>query len=128
MASQRFLVGIVDDDLRVLESLEELLSAGGYKVLTFPSAEAFLNAIEYQLFDCLISDIVMPGMNGWELLRATRKRYPNLPVVLITALDQEQDSTKANGARRLFRKPFDGRELLEVLEGILKPVQPGSPS
>ncbi len=130
MALQRFLVGIVDDDPRVLESLEELLAAGGYKPLPFPSAEAFLEANEHQPVDCLISDIGMPGMSGWELLMVARKRYPELPVVLITALDEEHinDSSKANGARCLFRKPFDGRELLNALDGILNSVQPDTPS
>ncbi len=125
MAFRQFLVGIVDDDPRVLESLEELLAAGGYKPLAFLSAEAFLEANEHQSVDCVISDIGMPGMSGWELLRVTGKRYPNLPVVLITALDEEhtQDSIEANGMRCLFRKPFDGRELLNALDGILNPVQ-----
>lgn len=125
MAFQHFLIGVVDDDPRVLESLEELLAAGGYKALAFPSAEAFLEANEHQAVDCVISDIGMPGMSGWELLRVACKRYPNLPVVLITALDEEhtQESTEANGVRCFFRKPFDGGELLNALNGILNPVQ-----
>lgn len=121
MDSHPFLVGVVEDDPLVLESLEELLSSGGYKARLFASAEAFLDSAGQ--VDCLISDIGLPAMNGWELLKIVRGEYPELPVILITARDEEhqREAIEGKGARRLFRKPFDGRELLNVLEEILKP-------
>jgi len=65
----------------------------------------------------------MPAMNGWELLRIARTQYPGLPVILITARDGEytRATLEARGARRLFRKPFDGGEVLSALETILRP-------
>ena len=117
-----FFVGVVDDDPRVLESIEELLASGGYKALPFSSAEAFLDSNGFQKVNCLISDIGMPAMTGWELLRIARAEHPDLPVILITARDEEyqRGPVEGKGARRLFRKPFDGRELLSVLDTILR--------
>jgi CheY-like chemotaxis protein len=125
MDLHHFLVGVVDDDPHVLEAFEELLAAGGYKVLLFPSAEAFLAANGFQQVDCLISDIGMPAMSGWELLQIARTEYPDLPVILITARDEQhsREAIEGKGARRLFRKPFDGRELLSALDTILRPGQ-----
>lgn len=123
MDVHHFLIGVVDDDPRVLESFEELLASGGYRVLLFLSAQAFLNANGFQQVDCLISDIGMPVISGWELLEMSRTAYPDLPVLLITARDEEHlpVSVEGGGARRLFRKPFDGKELLATLDVILQP-------
>jgi DNA-binding response OmpR family regulator len=125
MDSYPFLVGVIDDDPRILESLEELLASGGYRVLLFCSAEAFLEANGFQQVDCLVSDIGMPGMSGWELLQIARTDCPNLPVILITARDEEHACrllAARRGARRLFRKPFDGRLFLATLDAILRPT------
>ena len=118
----QFLIGVVDDDPRVLESLEELLASGGHRVLPFPSAEAFIDSQGFQKVDCLLSDIGMPGMSGLELLRIARAEHPNLPVILITARDEQyQRASIEGGARSLFRKPFDAKELLATLDRILRP-------
>jgi FixJ family two-component response regulator len=85
MDSHHSFVGVVDDDPRVLESFEELLAAGGYESLLFDSAEAFLDANGFEKVDCLISDIGMPAMSGWDLLRIVRTELPSLPVILIRA-------------------------------------------
>jgi FixJ family two-component response regulator len=116
------LVAVVDDDPRVLESLDELLAAGGYKALLFPSAEAFLDSNAFRQVDCLISDIGMPAMNGWELAQTARSEQPGLPVILITGRDGEHPKAwlEGKGIRRLFRKPFDGGELLGALDTILR--------
>lgn len=121
-----FLVGVVDDDSRVLESFEELLASAGYQVALFPSAEAFLEANGLQQVDCLVSDIGMPAMNGWELLQIAQTKYPDLPVILMTARDEYlREPIEARGARFFFRKPFDGRELLTALDAIFRPEQKG---
>jgi DNA-binding response OmpR family regulator len=126
MGSHPYLIGIVDDDPRVLESLEELLASGGYRALPFSSAEAFIASNGFQQVDCLISDIGMPAKTGWDLLAIARATHTNLPVILITARDDEHSRAlvESKGVRRLFRKPFDGRELLSFLDEILKPPRP----
>src|SRR5436305_1472953 len=117
MNLDQFVVGVVDDDPRVLESIEELLVSGGYTVLPFPSAELFLDANGFHRVDCLITDISMPGMSGWDLLDTAQAQPSPVPVILITARDEEilDKTMAAKGARYLFRKPFDGRELLAAV-------------
>jgi FixJ family two-component response regulator len=123
MDSRPFLVGVVDDDPRVLESFEELLGSAGYQALLFPSAAAFLEANGIQRVHYLISDIKMPSISGWDLLRIAHAERPDLPVILMTASDEEhsRDQVERSWARLLFLKPFEGRELVEAMNTILRP-------
>ena len=91
--------------------------------MVFASAEEFLQSDAPASAICLITDVRMPGIDGLELQRRVGIKYPRLPVILITARDEEyaRGSIKGKGARHLFRKPFDGRELLAALATILKP-------
>ena len=122
-SSRRFVIGVVDDDTRVLESLEELLTAGGHDVLLFSSAGGFLSADGLNRIDCLISDVFMPEMSGWELLQIARTEHPDVPVIFITAHSEEDAEAflAGKGVRYLFRKPFDGDELLRALDEIFRP-------
>ncbi len=122
MNLDQVVVGVVDDDPHVLESLEELLLSAGYKVLSFVSAESFLAANGFEQVDCLISDIGMPMMTGPELLDIAQAQHPDIPVILITARDEQplRKMLTEKGARHVFRKPFDGREFLSTLESILR--------
>jgi FixJ family two-component response regulator len=75
--STRFVVAVVDDDHRTLESLADLLEAAGYDVRLYSSATVFLERDGLSDIDCLISDIVMSGMNGIELRRVRYRRGRN---------------------------------------------------
>lgn len=70
------VVAIVDDDWRTLESLGELLEAAGFVVRAYPSAVALMQADGLVGIDCLISDIGMPDMNGFELRAVATAQYP----------------------------------------------------
>lgn len=109
------LVAIVDDDMRLLESLQDLLESAGYGVRAFPSAQALLASAAVPEIDCLITDIGMRGMDGFELQRLMRERRPGLPVILITG---RHEITELPHARhnRFFRKPFDGQALLAAID------------
>lgn len=115
-----FVVAVVDDDARVLESLEDLLESAGHAVRVFTSATALLEGGGFGEIDCLISDISMPRIDGRALERLAHAARPELPVILITGLDVPEPGTAAHH-RRFFRKPFNGKELLaavsEALEG-----------
>jgi CheY-like chemotaxis protein len=112
------VVAIVDDDPRVLESLEELLVSAGHAARTFSSAGALLNSKVLSEIDCLITDIGMPGMDGIELQRLMSERRPDLPVILITGRHELAELPQARHSR-LFRKPFDGGVLLAAISDVL---------
>ena len=121
MSLQQLRVAVVDDDYRVLESLDELLTAAGHQVLVFASGALFLEAQCTRQIDCLISDICMPRMNGWQLMQTAQEDRPGLPVILITGRDEEQSSpSEQHPNYRLLRKPFDERELLDALSMVTK--------
>ena len=110
-------IALVDDDQRVLESLKNLLESADHAVRPFASAAALLASGCLPQIDCLISDIGMPGMDGFELLRAVQTVRPELPIILITGhLDLlVQVPPVGMSQYGLFKKPFDGEELLAAV-------------
>lgn len=127
VSKQRPLVAVVDDDPRLLESLEELLESAGYAARTFASARLFLaNGLSDS--DALISDIGMPDMNGFELRDVVTKTRPDLPVFMITGRHEIADQSRAQGISGFFRKPFDGQALLAAIGDALLKSKKGGPS
>ena len=111
MSSRRNTVAIVDDDPRLLESLADLLESAGYEARTFSSAGTLVAGGLLDL-DLLITDIGMPGTDGFELRDMVTKERPDLPVFLITGRHEVADQDRARGSRGFFRKPFDAQRLL----------------
>src|SRR3984957_20774705 len=89
--AKRPLISVVDDDDSVRESLQSLLRSLGYAVKVFASAEEFLNSDHFCNTDCLILDVVMPGMNGIELRRHLLANHCETPVVFITAHGSDKE-------------------------------------
>lgn len=118
MPNQKFVVAIVDDDQRLLDSLEDLLESAGHAVRTFSSPQTLLDSSALQEIDCLISDIGMPGMDGFELRRVMRERRPGVPVILITGRHEIAELPQAR-QNWFFRKPFDGQALLAAIGDAL---------
>jgi len=117
----RYIVAIVDDDPRLLESLEDLLESAGYEVRTFASAGTFLAGGLLDL-DLLITDIGMAGTDGFALRNMVMTERPDLPVFLITGRHEIADQSRAKGIGGFFRKPFDAQRLLAaVSEALHKP-------
>lgn len=116
MSNPKRIIAVVDDDPRLLESLENLLESAGYEVRTFSSAAAVLESGLSDL-DGLITDIGMPGMDGFQLRVAAQATRPGLPVFLLTGRHEIAQRAAALAAVSvLFRKPIDGRLLLAALE------------
>jgi FixJ family two-component response regulator len=115
MLPSNLVVAAVDDDRRVLESIQSVLESAGYEAVTFESAEAFLLSGALLLVTCVIADVRLPGMNGTELQRRIRRQRRQLPVILITAHDDDDVRQQAlrDGAVAFLVKPFDGGDLLE---------------
>jgi FixJ family two-component response regulator len=114
------MIAVVDDDPRILESLENLFESAGYEVRKFSSAKSLIDA---GLSDvgCLITDIGMPAVDGFELHDFVKKVRPDLPVFVITGRDVVGDRQRAlvNGVSGFFRKPFDGPALLGAVDDAL---------
>lgn len=113
------VVAIVDDDPRLLESLEDLLESAGYAARCFSSAESLL-AGGLSGLDVLITDIGMPGMDGFELRDRVKQLRPELPVFLITGRHELADRGRARGISGFIRKPFDAQALLACVGDALR--------
>ena len=124
MPPRTFIISAVDDDLRLLESLRDLLESAGYSVRSFLSARSFLEEeAALSKSDCLIADIGMPVIDGFELEELVKRARPELPVILITARHEIADQQRAIAqGNRLFRKPFDGQALLAAIGQALPRV------
>jgi FixJ family two-component response regulator len=109
------VVATVDDDRRIRESLQSVLESAGYAAVTFESAETFLQSDAMSRVVCVIADVRLPRMDGTELQRRIRRERGQLPVILITAHDDEDVRQQAlrDGAVAFLVKPFDVGELLE---------------
>ncbi len=114
MPNSLALIRIVDDDPEMCDSLEFLLSTEGWKVKTYPSAEAFLAEDEPMVPGCLLLDIRMPEMSGLELQEVMAKDDYALPIIFITAhgdISMAVDAVK-RGAFDFLPKPIDDTKLL----------------
>jgi FixJ family two-component response regulator len=119
-----YLVAVVDDDPSILRSLGYLLESADYRARLFASGAELVEAGCLAEIDCLVSDIDMPGIDGFELLRQVHDARPGLPVVLITGYPETIKRLPAQGAGkpRVFTKPFRGPELLAAISEALRPT------
>jgi FixJ family two-component response regulator len=121
MGVQARTIAVIDDDLRVLESLVNLLASCGYEVEPYSSAEQFLDADGLSRTSCIITDVEMQQMSGLGLLHHVRIVNSPVPVVIITGKPSENSETfyLERGAQGFFRKPVDGDALLDLLRSVL---------
>lgn len=117
----RRLVLVVDDDSRVRESLADLLSASGIEARCFSSAGALLDSSALADSQCVISDVRMPGIDGWELQRLVSAMHPHILIIFVSAFKDQKAAERAFalGAFAFLYKPFDGEELLRLVEEAL---------
>jgi FixJ family two-component response regulator len=117
MPDKRPLVSVVDDDESVRESLPDLLNEFGYSVRAFSSASKFLASDALDQTRCLILDIAMPGMSGPDLQQELRRRRQEIPIVYITAREDEAVRPRMleQGAVECLFKPFSETALLEAI-------------
>lgn len=110
-------ISIIDDDALARDGIRELVESLGYEVLTFVSAEHFLESGVVARTACLITDIQMPGLNGLELQEELQAQGYRTPIILITAYPSEQQRNRAlrAGAIGFLSKPFEERSLVECL-------------
>jgi FixJ family two-component response regulator len=110
-------ISIVDDDALARDGIGALVESLGYNVITFTSAEHFLESGMIAETTCLITDLQMPGLSGLELQQTLRSQGYHTPVILVTGYASENHRARAlaNGAVGFLTKPFDDRSLIECL-------------
>ncbi len=118
-ASQAPLVMVVDDSITMRRVLQRLLQREGYRVVVAADGRQALDTLRLEIPALVLSDVEMPRMDGFELLRSIRasERLSHLPVVMITSriADKHRDHAKELGANEYLGKPYSEDELLEVL-------------
>jgi FixJ family two-component response regulator len=121
-------IAIVDDEAPVCVALGRLLRLADYEVATFGSGEEFLASLATRHPACVVLDVNMPGLSGFEVQSRLCASHIGLPVVFITASDDRTPAEAALklGGVRLLRKPFSNDELLEAVGAALHRVPPGA--
>jgi FixJ family two-component response regulator len=115
------LISIVDDDWSLVEATVSLVQSVGYLAEGFRSAEDFLKSSQLLKTDCLILDIRMPSMDGFELQRRLADRNSQIPIIFVTSYDSEEariQAAKASAAGFL-RKPFNQESLFGAVRSAL---------
>jgi excisionase family DNA binding protein len=117
------LVLIVDDDDRVREYVRVNLELEGYAVREAASAQEGLQALEEEPPDLMLLDVMMPEVDGWEMLRRVQERHglDQIPVVMFSGKVDERSEAEAasRGARGFIGKPFDPQKLIETTRQML---------
>lgn len=119
MSQPRARILVVDDDLNLLELLVDTLRSVGYRVEGVSNGNAALDKLAAESYDLLVSDIKMPGMDGITLSRKVRRRYPNLPVLLITGVAAPEIIGRVT-ADGFLAKPFRINKIEELIESTLQ--------
>ncbi len=124
MTGERVLVA--DDEPQIRRALRTALTGHGYQVVLAEDGEEALAVLATQVPDVVVLDLVMPGLDGFEVLRQTRA-WSQVPIVVLSARGQEHDKVQALdlGADDYLTKPFGIAELLARLRAVLRRVHPG---
>ena len=115
------VIGIVDDDASILRAVRRLLGAAGFSVRTFGSAEEFLASEHPERISCLVLDIHLNGLSGFELQDRLAESHITIPIVFITAHDDlpTRERARRGGGSEYLRKPFDEHSLIGTIGKVL---------
>jgi excisionase family DNA binding protein len=109
------LVLVVDDDERLREFMRVNLELEGYTVREASSAGEALEAISDQAPQLVLLDVVMPGIDGWQMLQRMQERHGSIPVIMFSGQvgEESEADAESRGARGFVGKPFDPQQLIE---------------
>jgi FixJ family two-component response regulator len=127
MLRSRPLIAVVDDEEPVRTALRRLIRAAGNDVETFASGAQFLASYADHEPDCILLDLHMPGLDGFDVQARVHQAAPRIPVVIITGHDQPETRGRAlaAGAAAYLLKPVDEETLFAAIAAALS-VEPGS--
>ena len=122
MPDQQLSIVVVEDDAGMRKAIERLLRAGGFHCVSFASAEALLQSGAADTTACLVLDVHLPGLSGFQLQRQLMASGRKSPVIFITANDDAASRAEARRIGRVayFGKPFDGNALLREIRRALQ--------
>ena len=111
------VIAVIDDDASVRRALQRLLQSAGFAVDTFSTAREFLEADCWAQTGCLVLDVHLPGMSGYQLQEHLAASGVVIPIVFITAYDDAstRERVERSGAVGYLRKPFDQETLIEAI-------------
>ncbi|HEX6998345.1 MAG TPA: response regulator [Gammaproteobacteria bacterium] len=116
------LVAVVDDEESIRRALLRLLRSANYRAEAFDCAARFLESLSERTPECLILDLQMPAMTGFELQQRLLELRVRPPVIVITAYDEPETRARclAFGAERYFCKPVDGHRLIKSIHELIE--------
>ena len=116
---------IVDDEQLVRDLLDRVLRRSGHEVVATSTADEAIVLLAQSAFDLLVTDVVMPGMDGFDLLRRVKNAHPDIRVIVLTGHAREQiiSDFLLHGADDYLAKPFQVHELIGAVDRVL-----GAPS
>ena len=119
MDQSRALIAVLDDEPQFSKALARLLKTHGFEVVTFTQGEKFLEACESRLPSCLLLDLHMPGLSGFEVLERIAARH--VPALVITGHDQpgNDQRVRALGGLDYFLKPVNELQLLAAIHAAI---------
>jgi len=120
LAEQAWSIFIVDDDDSVRKGLSRLMRTAGFEVKAFATADSFFEECGTAMRTCVLLDITMPRMSGLQIQARLKEKGIDLPVIAISARDDDETRTTARrlGARFFLRKPVDDRALLDAIAWV----------
>ena len=118
------MILLVDDEENYRELIAKVLTKAGYAVLQAADGMGALSLLERSNVDLVISDILMPVLNGYALVARLREKWPNMPVILTTGfLSPDAAKSMMKGSVDFIPKPINAETLLDMVRGRVAPVQ-----
>lgn len=120
---------LVDDEQAIIENLAPFLERSGFQVSTASNGQEAIEIIEAHPPELVVSDVLMPKMDGRELLRSLRRKDNWIPVILLTQVGEAFERAMAleEGADDYINKPFEPHELVARIRAVLRRARPGKP-
>ena len=112
---------VVDDELSLRELTKEVLAARGYKVLLAENSESALKILENEHVDLMLSDVIMPGVDGYQLAKIVKQQYPTVIIQMASGFSDLQDNEVLNSDlyKNCLDKPYNSKDLLRRIKELL---------